>query len=89
MQLQEQQLPINSTTLKRQLWELSQECGNVTTLINQLQLAEISPKQKAQILAELITATIHLQVHCGQDFQNLIAQEMEDLPDDDELEQEN
>lgn len=86
MQLQERQLPINNATLNRQLWELSQECGNVTTLINQLQLPDLNPKQKAKILAELITATIHLQVHCGQNFQDLIAQEMESLPDDDETE---
>jgi hypothetical protein len=35
-------------------------------------------------LAELLSATIRLNVHCGDDFQNLIAEEMEKLPDDDE-----
>ncbi len=85
MKLQERQLPISNITLNRQLWELSQECTNVTTLINQLQLPDLNPKQKAQILAELMSATIHLQVHCGEDFQELIAQKIETLPDDDEL----
>jgi hypothetical protein len=34
----------------------------------------------------LLAAAIHLNVHWGEDFQTLIAQEMETLPDDDELE---
>ena len=56
------------------------------SIINQLQLPDITSKQKAQILAELLTATIHLQVHCGEAVQGLIAEEMENLPDYDELE---
>ncbi|WP_107666855.1 hypothetical protein [Cyanothece sp. BG0011] len=79
-------LPINNTILNTLLSEFSEECNNVTILINQLQLPDITPKQKAQILAELLTATIHLQVHCGETFQDLIAEEIESLPDDDELE---
>ncbi len=86
MQLTERILPIKNTTLNTLLSEFSEECNNVTILINQLQLPDITPKQKAQILAELLTATIHLQVHCGEAFQDLIAEEMESLPDDDELE---
>jgi hypothetical protein len=82
MQLRENTLPITKITLNRLVWELSEECENVTTLINKLQLPELSPKQKVKILAELLVAAIHLQVHCGEDFQNLIAQEMEGLPDD-------
>ena len=39
---------------------------------------------EADILAELLSATIHLNVHCGDDFQELIAEEMEKLPDNDE-----
>lgn len=61
-------LPINNTILNTLLSEFSEECNNVTILINQLQLPDITPKQKAQILAELLTATIHLQVHCGETF---------------------
>jgi hypothetical protein len=45
----------------------------------------LSLRIKAQILAELLASTIHLQVHCGKDFQDLIAEEVESLPDDDEL----
>ncbi|GBF80533.1 hypothetical protein [Aphanothece sacrum] len=85
MQLRERNLSISNSTLNYLLLELSEECSNVTTLINQLQLPELSPKQKAQILAELMTSAIHLQIHCGENFQDLIAQEMENLPDDDEL----
>ncbi|MDJ0509842.1 MAG: hypothetical protein QNJ64_11385 [Crocosphaera sp.] len=85
MQLKEPILPIKNNTLNHLLSELSEECNKVTILINQLQLSEITEKQKAQILAELLTATIHLQVHCGESFQDLIAEEMETLPDDDEM----
>ena len=85
MQLKEPILPIKNNTLNHLLSELSKECNNVNILINQLQLSDITEKQKAQILAELLTATIHLQVHCGKSFQDLIAEEMETLPDDDEI----
>ena len=85
MQLKETILPIKNNTLNHLLSELSEECNNINILINQLQLSEITEKQKAQILAELLTATIHLQVHCGENFQDLIAEEMETLPDDDEI----
>ncbi|MDJ0578825.1 type II toxin-antitoxin system HicB family antitoxin [Crocosphaera sp.] len=78
-------LPINNNTLNNLLSEISQECNNVNVLINQLQLSDITEKQKAQILAEILTATIHLQVHCDESFQDLIAEEMETLPDDDEI----
>ena len=85
MQLKETILPIKNNTLNYLLSELSEECNNVNTLINQLQLSDITEKQKAQILAEILTATIHLQVHCGESFQDLIAEEMETLHDDDEI----
>jgi hypothetical protein len=35
-------------------------------------------------LAELLAATIHLNTHCDQAFQNAIAEEMEQLSDADE-----
>jgi hypothetical protein len=35
-------------------------------------------------LAQLLAAAIHLNVHCGEDFQTLIAAEMEKLPDDEQ-----
>ena len=31
-----------------------------------------------------MSAAIHLNVHCGEDFQTLVAEEMENLSDDDE-----
>jgi hypothetical protein len=52
--------------------------------IEHLQLPDLSPSQQAKILAELLTSTIHLHTHCDDDFQTLIAQEMETLPDVDE-----
>ncbi len=85
MQLKDRSLPITNNTLDTLLSEFSEECSQVNRLINQLQLSDITPKQKAQILAELLASAIHLQVHCGEDFQDLIAEEMESLPDDDEL----
>ncbi len=85
MQVKDSILPIKNNTLNHLLSELSEECNHVNTLINQLQLSDITEKQKAQILAELLTATIHLQIHCGESFQDLIAEEMETLPDDDEM----
>jgi hypothetical protein len=85
MQLREKVLPIQNPTLHHLVAELSEECNNVNLFINQLQLSDITSKQRAQILAELLTAAIHLQFHCGEDFQELIAQEMEALPDGDEL----
>ncbi|CCQ51152.1 MULTISPECIES: hypothetical protein [Crocosphaera] len=47
MQLTEHILPIKNTTLNTLLSELSEECNNVNILINQLQLLDITPKQKA------------------------------------------
>lgn len=75
---------IDHATLDYLLSDLSEEYSNVTILINQLQLSELPPKQKAQILAELMTAAIHLQVHCGQEFQDLIVQEIENLLNNDQ-----
>ncbi|MGK7946916.1 MAG: hypothetical protein AB4058_20855 [Microcystaceae cyanobacterium] len=70
MQLQERRLPIKNKMLNSLLSEFAEECSNVLLLINQLQLSEITPKQKAQILAELLASSIHLQVHCGEEFQD-------------------
>ncbi|MEG3439280.1 hypothetical protein V0288_19295 [Pannus brasiliensis CCIBt3594] len=84
MQLKEHTLPIQNKTLSNLLSEFSEECSNVNIFINQLQLPDITSRQKARILAELLTSAIHLQVHRGEDFQELIAEEMESLPDNDE-----
>jgi len=84
MQTQHRPLPVVNPTLSRLITELGSECENVTALIYQLQSPHLSERQQAEILAELLTATIHLNVHCEEEFQTLIAQEMETLPDDDE-----
>jgi hypothetical protein len=77
-------LPISSSTLSTLISELGSEFQNITALIYQLQSPHLSARQQAEILAELLSATIHLHIHCGEDFQELIIKEMEKLPDDDE-----
>ncbi len=84
MQISDRSLSLASSTLSTLVTELGVECQNVTALIYQLQSPHISPRQQAEILAELLTSTIHLNVHCGEEFQELIAKEMEKFPDDDE-----
>lgn len=84
MQVSDYPIAINNKTLSTLITELGTECQVVTALINQLQLPDLTPAQQANILAELLAATIHMQVHCGEDLQNLIAEEMETLPDNDE-----
>jgi len=73
-----------SSTLRTLITELGSECQNVIALIYQLQSPHLSARQESEILADLLSATIHLNVHCGDDFQNLIAEEMEKLPDDEQ-----
>lgn len=70
----------NNSTLNQLINELAEECQNVISLINQLQLSDLTNKQKVEILAELLASTIHLQSHCDRDFQDLIADELENLP---------
>jgi hypothetical protein len=86
MQIRDRALPMTSSTLNTLMMELGSECQNVTALIYQLQSPHLSARQQAEILAELLAAAIHLHVHCGEDFQTLIAEAMEQLPDDDEQE---
>jgi hypothetical protein len=57
--------------------ELGTECQNIIYLIHQLQLPDLIYRQKAEILAEFMSAAIQMNVHCGEDFQTLIAEEME------------
>jgi hypothetical protein len=56
----------------------------VITLIHQLQLLDLSDRQKAETIAEFLSAAIHLNVHCGEGFQTLVAEEKAKLPDEDE-----
>ncbi|NJL10388.1 MAG: hypothetical protein HC908_10070 [Calothrix sp. SM1_7_51] len=84
MQTRDRPIPITNRTLNALIIELGSECQAVLALLNQLQLPNLSPSQQANILADLLASTIHLQAHCGEDFQTLIAEELETLPDSDE-----
>ncbi|MEG4109325.1 hypothetical protein [Microcoleus sp. S13_C5] len=84
MQVSDRTISVTNYTLRTLIDELGTECQNVITLIHQLQLPDLSDRQKAEILADFLSAAIHLNVHCGEDFQALIAEEMAILSDDDE-----
>ncbi len=84
-------LPINSLvnsyrpkaivnpTLNTLIAELGVECQRTIALVHQLQLPNLSDRQKVDILAELNASIIHLQSHCDDDLQNLIADELESI----------
>jgi hypothetical protein len=76
MEFSDRTLPINSPTLNTLITELGEECAKVQALIYQLQLTNLSEKQQAEILGELLASAVHLNVHCGEGFQNLIAEEI-------------
>jgi hypothetical protein len=84
MQLGTRTLAIQDKTLNVLIRELGDECGRVLELIHQLQLPEPQDSQKADILAELIASAAHLNSHCGEDFQDFLANELEQLSDDEE-----
>ncbi len=77
MQISDRSIPVNNTTLSTLIAELGAEWQNVIALIHQLQPPHLSSTQQAEILAELLAAAIHLNVHCREDFLALISQEME------------
>lgn len=81
MQLGTRTLAIQDKTLNVLIRELGDECGRVLELIHQLQLPELQDGQKADILAELIASAVHLNSHCGEDFQDSLADELERLSD--------
>ena len=85
MPIKDRPITISNPTLSTLIAELGEECANVQALIDQLKLPHLSYTQQAEILAELLAVAIHLHTHCGEDFQTLIADEMEKLPDDDEI----
>jgi hypothetical protein len=66
------------------LIEMGTECQNVVNLLNELQRPDLTIDRQGIILADLLAATIHLNVHCDEDLQDLIADIMEELPDTDE-----
>lgn len=82
MQLITRKISTQNSTFNQLILELQEECQTVLSLINQLQLSELSDRQKGEILSELLVATIHLQSHCDEDLQNLMSDEMETLADE-------
>lgn len=80
MQISSSTLLLTNSTLNILIAELGTECAQVQALINQLQLPSLTANQQAEILAELLAAAVHLHTHCDEDFQTLIANEMENLP---------
>ncbi len=83
MQLTDKQVNTKNSTLNTLITELKEECQNVISLINQLQLSNLSDSQKGEILANLLVSSIHLHSHCNEDWQNLISNELETLTDND------
>ncbi|TAF05902.1 MAG: hypothetical protein EAZ76_18760, partial [Nostocales cyanobacterium] len=67
MTLAKQKISSENSTLNQLLMELQEECQNVLSLVNQLQLSELSDRQKGKILSELLVASIHLHSHCDED----------------------
>ncbi|MEA5601945.1 hypothetical protein [Nostoc sp. UHCC 0252] len=84
MQISDRPLAVTNSTLSTLIAELSTQCLKVQTLVNQLQLPSLTVNQQAEILAELLAATVHLHNHCDEDFQTLIIEEMENLPSDED-----
>jgi hypothetical protein len=82
MQIGDRPLPITNSTLDTLIEELGAECQTVVALIHQLQSPHLSERQQTEILSELLASAIHLNVHCGEDFQALISEQMDQLPDD-------
>ncbi|MBC6430153.1 hypothetical protein FM036_04580 [Nostoc sp. HG1] len=81
-QISDRPLAVTNLTLSILIAELNKECVNIQALVNQLQLPSLTVNQQAEILAELLAAAVHLHNHCDEDFQTLIIEEMENLPDD-------
>lgn len=54
MQVSDRTIAVNNSTLRTLIDELGTECQNVITLIHQLQLPDLSDRQKAEILAEFL-----------------------------------
>jgi hypothetical protein len=84
MHLGKRTFAIKDKTLTVLIRELGDECGQVLELIHQLQLPDLQDSQKAGILAELIASAIHLNSHCGKDFQDSLSDELEQLSDSEE-----
>lgn len=82
MQISDRTSFIQSSTLKTLLTELGEECQTVLQLLDKIRMGnQLTDTEKGDSLAELLAAMIHLQTHCGEDLQTLIAEELEQLPD--------
>lgn len=81
MQLTTRKINTNNSTLNQLLIELQEECQNVISLVNQLQLSDLNDRQKGKILAELLVASLHLHTHCDEDLQELISDYLTTLAD--------
>lgn len=81
MQLKPRDIAIQNSTLKVLLQELGQECERVMELISQLQLSNLQEDQKSEILSSLIVSSIHLNSHCDESLQDLLADEIDRLSD--------
>ena len=54
MEVSDPTIFVTTSTLSTLIEELGTECQNVITLIHQLQLLDLSDRQKAEILAEFL-----------------------------------
>ncbi len=79
MQIKNNQYSLTNSTLETLMKEWESECENVLILMEKFK--KVSPAERVDVLAELLAASIHLHSHCDDDFQGLIAEEMENLPD--------
>ena len=61
------------------LIEMGTECKNVVNILNQLQSYDLTVDRQGTLLADLLAATIHLNVHYEEDLQDLIGDELEAL----------
>jgi hypothetical protein len=79
MQIKPCDIAIQNNTLKILIQELGQECERVMELISELQLSNLQEDQKPEILSGLIASSIHLNSHCSEAFQDLLADEIDRL----------
>lgn len=83
MQIKYRSFSLSNSTLETLIGEWESECENVLNLMENLKNSSpLAAAEKVDILAELLAASIHLHSHCDEDFQSLIAEEMESLPDE-------
>jgi hypothetical protein len=72
-------MTIANPTLNTLIAELGVECQRVIMLVHQLQLPNISDRQKIDVLTELNNSKIHLQSHCDDNLQDLIADRLKSI----------